>query len=46
MLESMLLGVSMGLLKAYLQKKSSPSKMNEAIEAIWDMLAKKNTEGV
>ncbi|GHU71674.1 TetR family transcriptional regulator [Spirochaetia bacterium] len=45
-LMSMFSGASMGLLKAYLQKKSSPAKMNEAIEAIWDMLIPKNTEGV
>jgi AcrR family transcriptional regulator len=46
MLMSMFAGVSMGLLKAYLEKKSSPAKMNEAIEAIWDLLAKNDTEGV
>jgi AcrR family transcriptional regulator len=46
MLMSMFSGVSMGLLKAYLQKKSSPAKMNKAIEAIWDLLTKNNTEGV
>jgi AcrR family transcriptional regulator len=45
MLMSMFSGVSMGLLKAYLEKKSSPAKMNEAIEAIWDLLAKNNIEG-
>ncbi|GHV76524.1 TetR family transcriptional regulator [Spirochaetia bacterium] len=45
-LMAMFSGASMGLLKAYLQKKSSPAKMNEAIEAIWDMLIPKNTEGV
>ncbi|MHB9296576.1 TetR/AcrR family transcriptional regulator [Pillotina sp. SPG140] len=41
-LMSMFSGASMGLLKAYLQKKSSPAKMNEAIEAIWDMIVPKN----
>jgi AcrR family transcriptional regulator len=46
MLMSMFSGVSMGLLKAYLQKKSSPTKINEAIEAIWGLLTKNNTEGV
>ena len=45
-LMSMFSGASMGLLKAYLQKKSAPAKMNEAIEAIWDMLIPKNSEGV
>ena len=45
-LMAMFSGASMGLLKAYLQKKSSPAKMNEAIEAIWDMLIPKNIEGV
>jgi hypothetical protein len=44
-LMSMFSGASMGLLKAYLQKKSSPKKMTEAIEAIWDLIAlKKNSE--
>ncbi|GMO21825.1 MAG: TetR/AcrR family transcriptional regulator [Termitinemataceae bacterium] len=46
MLMSMFSGASMGLLKAYLQKKSSTAKMNEAIEAIWDMLIPKNIIGV
>jgi AcrR family transcriptional regulator len=46
MLMSMFSGVSMGLLKASLQKKSSPTKINEAIEAIWGLLTKNNTEGV
>jgi AcrR family transcriptional regulator len=41
-LMAMFSGASMGLLKAYMQKKSSPAKMNEAIEAIWDMLIPKN----
>ncbi|GHV88539.1 TetR family transcriptional regulator [Spirochaetia bacterium] len=45
-LMAMFSGASNGLLKAYLQKKSSPAKMDEAIEAIWDMLVPKNTEGV
>jgi AcrR family transcriptional regulator len=45
-LMSMFSGASMGLLKAYLRKKSSPAKMNEAIEAIWDMLIPKNIQGV
>ncbi|GHV62252.1 TetR family transcriptional regulator [Spirochaetia bacterium] len=40
-LMAMFSGASMGLLKAYLQKKSSPAKMNEAIEALWDMLIPK-----
>ncbi|GMO63485.1 MAG: TetR/AcrR family transcriptional regulator [Treponemataceae bacterium] len=49
-LMSMFSGASMGLLKACMQKKSSPAKMNdastsEAIEALWDMLIPKNTEG-
>jgi AcrR family transcriptional regulator len=44
-LMSMFSGASMGLLKAYLQKKTSPAKMNEAILAIWDMLSRKNIEG-
>jgi AcrR family transcriptional regulator len=42
LLMSMFGGASMGLLKAYLQNKSSPKKMNEAINAIWDMIAQKN----
>jgi AcrR family transcriptional regulator len=46
MLMSMFSGASMGLLKAYFQEKSPPVKMNEAIEAIWDMLIPKNREGV
>jgi AcrR family transcriptional regulator len=37
-LMSMFAGASMGLLKACLQKKSPALKMDEAIEAIWDML--------
>jgi AcrR family transcriptional regulator len=41
-LMAMFSGASMGLLKAYLRKKSSPAKMNEAIEAIWDMLVPRN----
>ncbi|GMO49313.1 MAG: TetR/AcrR family transcriptional regulator [Termitinemataceae bacterium] len=50
-LMSMFSGASMGLLKACMQKKSSPAKTgdtsrNEAIEALWDMLIPKNTEGV
>jgi AcrR family transcriptional regulator len=48
-LMSMFSGASMGLLKVYLQKKSSPAKManmNMAIEAIWDMLIPKNIQGV
>jgi AcrR family transcriptional regulator len=40
-LASMFMGASNGLLKAYLQNKSTPKKMNEAIEAIWDMLSRK-----
>jgi hypothetical protein len=44
MLMSMFSGVSMGLWKAYSQKKSSPKKMNAAIEAIWDLLTKNNIE--
>ncbi|MHC6201983.1 TetR/AcrR family transcriptional regulator [Breznakiellaceae bacterium SP9] len=45
-LMSMFSGASMGLLKAYLQKNRPPAEMNEAIEAIWDMLIPKNSEGV
>jgi hypothetical protein len=40
-LMAMFSGASMGLLKAYLQKKASPAKMGEAIEAIWDMITSK-----
>ncbi|GHU03133.1 TetR family transcriptional regulator [Spirochaetia bacterium] len=45
-LMEMFSGASMGLLKACMQKKLTPAKMNEAIEALWDMLIPKNTEGV
>lgn len=41
LLMSMFSGASMGLLKAYLHNKSSPTKLNEAIEAIWDMITQK-----
>ncbi|GHU96795.1 TetR family transcriptional regulator [Spirochaetia bacterium] len=41
-LMSMFSGASMGLLKACMQKKLSPAKLNEAIEALWDMLIPKN----
>jgi hypothetical protein len=42
---AMFSGASMGLLKAYLQKKSSPAKIDAAILAIWDMLIPHNMQG-
>jgi AcrR family transcriptional regulator len=45
LLMAMFSGASNGLLKAYLRNKSTPKKMNEAIEAIWDMLSRKNIPG-
>jgi hypothetical protein len=45
LLMAMFSGASNGLLKAYLHNKSTPKKMNEAIEAIWDMLSRKEITG-
>jgi hypothetical protein len=45
LLMAMFSGASNGLLNAYLRNKSTPKKMNEAIDAIWDMLSRKETTG-
>ena len=46
MLMSMFSGASMGLLNVCLRKKTAGTLLNEGIAAIWDMLTRKNEEGV